>query len=173
MEEAVSGCGGRCKHIRYAERPIDDGCRRRLCLKIEASHNSERIRSASECLEHVSVRITMGTSRGNAYIVDVGVCRRRGLDGATVCQDDIESNDCIKGEAPRTRAETKASMSRVAAHSNARTCTMGQSTLSLVEDCLGEIAKPHSTANLGNIVGVKADLLEALEVDDHGAILPS
>ena len=85
MEEAVGRCGGRCKHIRYAERPIDDRSRRRLSLKIEASHNSERIRSASECLEHVSVRIRLGTSKGNAYVVDVGVCCRHGLDGATVC----------------------------------------------------------------------------------------
>ncbi len=64
-------------------------------------------------------------------------------------------------------------MSSMAAHAHARARTMRQSTLLLVEDALGEIAEPHSTANLGDVVGVKADLLEALEVNDHGTILSS
>lgn len=62
-------------------------------------------------------------------------------------------------------------MSGMSTHTDTGACAMRESTLRLVVDTDSQIAQPHPSANRSNVVGVKSDSLEVLEIDDHTPIL--
>lgn len=64
-------------------------------------------------------------------------------------------------------------MSRVAADAYPWTGAVGKRSFGVVGivNAESQIAQPHATADLGNVVCVETDALEILEIDDHATTL--
>lgn len=93
------------------------------------------------------------------------------MDEAPVGQDDIKAHDGVESQSPCTRAQTKASMSGMSTYTNTGAGAVRKSPLALVVDTVGKIAQPHSSTHSSNFVGVKADSLKVLQIDDHAPAL--
>jgi hypothetical protein len=62
-----------------------------------------------------------------------------GINFTAVCKNNIKADDVVESETPQSGVVTVASMESVATNTDTAASSVGQSTLSLVENTLGEI----------------------------------
>lgn len=93
------------------------------------------------------------------------------MNSTAIGKYNVKTDNLVHRKTPVTRSIAVATVGKVPTNADTGAGSVGQSTLALVVDALGQVTQPETTADLGNALVVEADILELLEVDDQAAIL--
>ena len=115
--------------------------------QVEVDDDTERVGSTTESPE------------------DFAVLGLAGLYEGTVGKDDINGNNVVKSNTPVAASVAVATVSEVTTNTNARAGSVGDGTLALVPNTLGEVAETDTATNFGDVIG-ELDVLEWLQIDD-------